>query len=135
MKKIYILLFTFILLQLTSFAANWVECGYKTWVDIDSVVITGKEISAWFKELNPGDWELLEGKKVGYEKSLYITKIGTRQIGLKSVVCYDASGKVLYTESPTYFVYRDVIPETVGEVKYNVLLEIYSECKKQKILK
>ena len=63
MKKIFILLFTFIILQLTSFATNWVECGYKTWVDIDSVVITGKEVSAWFKELNSDNLEKFHGKK------------------------------------------------------------------------
>ena len=59
----------------------------------------------------------------------------SRKIAIKSFVLYDRKENVLYSATPPTLLYHDVVPETVGEVKYNVLLEIYSEFKKQKFLK
>lgn len=130
MKKICILLLTFIMLQLSSFATNWVECGYKTWVDLDTVAISGKEVSAWFKMLNPGDWELFNGKKVGYRMLFWSAKVGSRQIGLKNIAIYDLKNKLLFSDDSQYVRYADIIPETVGAGIYNVLLEIYDDFKR-----
>ena len=127
MKKILIL---FLLLGFVSpvFAATWEQISEKTWIDIDSIKTNPyvKNVkSAWFKSLNPGNWELENNKKVWYQLDLIEFKCNENLISLRSYTSYDLKGNVISSDDWQDYRWHVVIPESVGERKYHIVCEVY----------
>lgn len=120
MKKILIVL-CLISLVLPVFAANWVQYDNKGWYDADSAKYDGQIISVWFKNLNPGDWELVNNKKIWYEMTYLQAKCGQRQLNIKHVTKYDLKGNVIKSLNFSYPDWFDVIPDTIGEEEYYIM--------------
>ena len=113
----------FILITFISpvFAANWLEIDKKNYVDLSTLQENGNIRSAWFKELNNGNWDLINNKKVWYQMALIDAKCGARQINTRSSTFYDLQGHVLRNSSFDYPYWINVVPDTYSEMEYYVL--------------
>ena len=122
MRKILFLICLLISSNIVN-AADWVEIEYKTYADLKSYKNDGIYASAWFKDLNPGDWELINGKKIWFNQYYYKANCTNKTINLLYAVSYDLKGKVVnsanYPDIKSY--YDPVVPDTRGETKYNAL--------------
>ena len=121
MKKI-LLLFIMLFFISPAFASNWVQIGPKSYIDVDSIDINIKGVySAWFKDLNPGNWVLQNNKKVWYQLSLINFKCNEKLISSKSYAVYDLEGKILNSDFWDNYFWQPVIPDSIGELKYNAI--------------
>ena len=122
MKK-YIILFAFLIISLPCFAVNWKECGYKTYVYLSTWRKEGNNISAWIKTLNPGDWKLIDNKKVWFSIDHITAFCGSRTISLNDTIYYDLQGNVIrsWNEQSTLM---HVVPGSVGESNYYTLCSL-----------
>lgn len=97
MKKIIVLLFIVFAFVQSAFASNWYELGKKLYVDLDScrTVAYGSKTRFRFftKELNPGDWELEQGKKVWYMLMEWETDGEKNRI--RQVIYYDTKDNLI----------------------------------------
>ena len=119
MKKILFILF---LMSLNfAFGVRWVEIGYKQYLDYDSIELRGFVVTAWFKDLNPGNWDLYNGKKIYYMLQKVDIDCKNKKIGLKNVVYYDLKNKVLYSPISELSNWSSVVPDSVGEYKYQFM--------------
>ena len=106
-----------------AYASDYIEIGYKSYVDLSSYKKDGNYASAWFKDLNRGE-ELIEGKKVWFHQLLYKANCSNNTLNLLYGVTYDTKGKVLRSSGyypDTYSYYDPVVPDTVAETKYKYL--------------
>lgn len=126
MKKTTKIVLTIITLLSCNFclAANWVEYGYKTYIDLSSWSRNGNYVSAWVKRLNTGDWELVNNKKVWYSIEYIEAACSTRKLSINSAVKYDLKGNVISSDDfgSTYF--HKVIPDSIGEDLYYSLCSL-----------
>ena len=105
-------------------AANWVEYGYKTYIDLSSWQKSGNYVSAWVKRLNTGDWKLVNNQKVWYSIEYIEAACSDRKLSINSVIKYDLKGKVLSNdEFPTSYFQR-VVPGSIGEDLYYALCSL-----------
>ena len=66
MKKIFAIFFI-LLTASPIFAANWKSYTYKGWYDESSIISNGTYVTGWFKDLNTGEWELINNKKQWFQ--------------------------------------------------------------------
>ncbi len=122
MRKVLILICLLISATNIVNAANWVEITYKAYIDLNSYKREGRYTSAWFKSLNRGDWELIKGKKVWYNISLFKADCTSKTIQILSTADYDLNGKLIDSiDSDIGSRFFQVAPDTVGEIRYNAL--------------
>lgn len=117
MKKIFAICF---LLSTCCYASLWNEFYYKNYIDLTTVQRNGHIVSVWAKELNPGNWHLINNKKIWYAIVKYNADCDNRKLKIMSLTSYDTKGNLLENfDNSTYGNWDDVIPDTVGEIKYN----------------
>ena len=119
MKK-YLLTLS-LLLILPANAANWIEYGHKSYIDVSNWQQNGNIITAWIKELNPGDWQPLKNEKVWYRMSRLQADCGARKTKTLDYAIYNTKGNALDSYSfsdPTWSV---VFPDTRGEAEYEAM--------------
>lgn len=131
MKKVFLLI-AMLLLACPVNAANWVEIGYKNYIDASSINRETKyydrngsynphyQVSAWIKSLNPGDWEKFENKKIWYEQNFVAANCLNKQIDIQSKHIYDLNGNVLYSKQYLHE-WLDVVPDSLGESWFNAM--------------
>lgn len=120
MKKfISLLLFIFVSL-LPVFAADWKEICPKKYVDVTSITWDKNVVSFWIKSLNPGDWKLINNKKVWYTNEFFLLNCKKKKMDLQSVIFYDLQGKTIdILELDEVFVqWHNVVPETTSDLFY-----------------
>lgn len=118
MKKI-LTLFLLLVSATPVFATNWLQVGYKIWIDLDSIKSSAGITSAWFKDLNPGDWDNYNNKKIWYRLNLIDFKCSQKQISAAAYAIYDLKGNLLDSDNWNSYSWQPVIPDSVGEYKYN----------------
>lgn len=135
--KRFLTLFLLFTLCLPVFAVNWQQYTYKGWYDISSWERNNNKVIVWFKDLNPGNWELKNNKKVWYTMTQYEADCGMRKIRLLSLTLYGLKGEVLDTYDPTTYkkydygkgfyteqIWQNVVPESIGEAKYYTMCNL-----------
>ena len=132
MKKIIILLLL-IIFCLPIFASCWQEYAYKGWYDLSTWKRTDNIVTLWFKDLNPGDWELIKGQKVWYHMAQISANCSSRKIQVLNSTYYNLKGIPIdsytltertYYENGRYYKesnWQDVIPDSIGEQKYKLM--------------
>lgn len=129
MKKI-LLLFLMLCFALPSLAANWVEVGYKRYIDSSSLKRSygygynnnrsPQSASAWFKTLNSGNWEKLNNKQIWFLKDFVSADCTLKKIRINTSVCYDLKGNVIGSNDVPGS-WQNVVPDSVGEQTYTAL--------------
>lgn len=114
MKKFLLLL---ALCSLPVYATDWQEMDYKQYIDYDSWDYSNGIASVWFKDLNPGDWELRNNKKIWYRLARIQFNCLTKEYDLKSVINYDTTGKVINSYNSTFADWDIIPPGTIIDNK------------------
>lgn len=130
-NKLFILILTFLVTLNFAIAADWVQIAEKTYLDASSLsqfkyFDNDVYYSIWAKNLNNGTdlWKQLEkinGKKIWYNKTLWVVNCSKKEIGTKSSVMYDINENVIYNYEPLYPDWSSIVPETMGEVIYTLV--------------
>jgi hypothetical protein len=130
-KNLLFALIVMLAMACSVFAAEWVQIGEKSYMDVSSLApykynYTDITYSIWKKSLNDGTdtWKNLEkryGKKIGYNKALFVVNCTKKEIGLKSVVEYDLNEHVVDSYESIYPDWSSVVPETNGELMYTLV--------------
>ena len=118
MKKIMLMCLC-LLFAAPVFAANWVQVDDKTWMDIYSADISGRFVNVWFKDLNPGNWELEKGKKIYYQLSNVTFDCSTRSMSIDAYTIYDLKSQIITANNYTGHQWIKIVPDSIGEAKYN----------------
>ena len=130
MKKFLIVFFCTIM---PASAAMWQQYAPKGWYDYTTWNKNGNIATMWFKDLNPGDWDLIEKKKVWYRITQMQANCGNNMIQIVNATDYDLKGKVIssvnftdttYYENGRYYTesnWQYVVPDSVGEYKYKLM--------------
>lgn len=119
MKKILIALLAFISFSCPVFASDWVYLGKNRdgqliYLDKDSVIESYGEVAGWQKNVkSDGSWVLYRVSVQERNQSIAIT----------SCVVYDAEGNVVDQYTSPIPIYNPVVPDSLGEVIYNFLME------------
>lgn len=113
-----------LLIALPCFAVNWVECGYKTYIDLSSWRKNGNYVSAWFKLLNTGNWKLIDNKKVWFSIRYIVADCNSRTYSLNSVTSYDLQGNVIRSDDFQSLDFQHVVPGTIGEDMYYTMCSL-----------
>lgn len=113
------------------FAADWVQIYEKIYLDASSLspfdyyanYNNDRIYSVWSKWLNNGTetWKKLEkesGKKIWYNKTLYVINCTKKEFAIKSSVAYDLKENVVNSYNLDYLEWLSITPETVGEIMY-----------------
>ena len=141
MKKIFLLAVVLLILispTVTKAAADWVWVAsddYQTiWIDNNSIGRDSNGFFAYFKETysNEGQNRLIEQRRSnGFYASgfynlsehvsfIYFKNSGrTKYYSIMGDVYYDKNGNVLVSDSWNNFDWQRIIPDTVGEAKYD----------------
>ena len=77
--------------------------------------------SAWFKDLNPGNWDLQNNKKVWYQLTLIDFRCGDNLVSSRSYVLYGLKGEMLNSDFWGNYSWQPVIPDSLGKLKYNTI--------------
>ena len=102
------------------YAALWVEFYPKSYVDLMTVEHSGRIVSVWAKELNPGNWKIVNNKKIWYAMIKYSADCSYRKLKIRSYTSYDLKGQPVENyDLNNSSNWDDIIPDTVGEAKYN----------------
>ena len=123
MKKLIVIL-GLMLLNIAR-ADRWVEIGYKSYADVYSystyTLQGAKYVSMWFKELNPGDWETINGKKIWFELRKIKVNCNSKTLSVEATTAYDLKGNVIDSYQSYKTNFKDIPPETVGETKWKYM--------------
>lgn len=119
MKKVFII-FLLMFLSAPAFAAEWVQYAPKGWIDVSSKQVYGDTVTVWFKDLNPGNWDKVDNKKIWFIMNQYQANCRKKTLTLLSFVQYDLNNKVIFMHNYKQYEQENepIIPETVGEWKY-----------------
>ena len=130
-KNLFFILVAVLSMASCAFAAEWLQIGEKSYLDVSSKspydyrlnFDNDKLYSVWKKSLNDGtnSWKDLEktiGKKLWYNKALYVINCTKKEIGIKSVVYYDLKDNVAANHDSLSLDWHSVVPETNGELVY-----------------
>lgn len=123
MKK-YIIIIILVLITLPCFAVNWVECGYKTYIDLSSWRRNGNYVSAWIKLLNNGNWDLIDNKKVWYKIEYIETDCNASRISVNSKISYDMQGNLINSLHYKVSDFIPVVPDSIGEEIYYTMCRL-----------
>lgn len=124
------LLFIFLLLSgLPALCSNWQEIHDKEYIDVDSIKQENNQYAyAWFKNLNPGNWEKINNKYHHFSTSLYIFDCKGKKIDAIAQTSYGLKGEILnvFDYSSIYnpknsTTWRSIVPDSIGELKYNAV--------------
>lgn len=118
MKKFLLLL---VLCSLPVYATNWQEIGYKSYVDLDSWEYSNGLTTVWFKDLNPGNWELRDNKKLWYSLNKVQFNCTQKIYSFKYISHYDLKGTVIDSASISYPEWYEIPPDTVIDMKYRTV--------------
>ena len=127
MKKFVLFLLLFVSFSNVCIGARWIEIGYKQYVDYDSIELDGFIASAWFKDLNPGNWELYNGKKIYYMLQKVDVDCKNKKVGLRSVAYYGLKNNLLTPLVPEQYSWMSVIPDSMGEYKFKVMCKPFAD--------
>jgi hypothetical protein len=119
MKKFLLALLAFISISCPAFASDWVYLGDNqndepAYLDRASIVKSYGITAGWMKSILP------DGGKVLYNIS---ARESDRSIAVVSCVVYDTEGKVIGQYTSPIPAYNPVVPDSLGEVIYNFLME------------
>ncbi|MBR6297689.1 MAG: hypothetical protein IKR34_00430 [Candidatus Gastranaerophilales bacterium] len=127
-KNLFFALFTLLFTINFVMAADWIQIGEKLYLDASSwsqYDYYGKDgfYSIWTKSLNNGDkyWKEVEGifgKKLWYEKILYVFNCAKKEMAIKSSVYYDLKDNVVNSNENSILEWHSIVPESIGELKY-----------------
>ena len=130
-KNLFLVLITLLTITISVFAADWVQIYEKIYLDASSLgqynynlnFDNDRIYSVWSKMLNDGtntwkDMEKSNGKKIWYNKSLWVVNCTKKEFAIKSVVLYDLKENVVDSYDSNYLDWTSVTPETVGEGIY-----------------
>lgn len=120
-KSSKIIILVLMLLAIPVFAANWQQVGYKSYIDYSTWNYANGLITVWFKDLNPGDWELVKNKKVWYRLSRLQFNCSTKEYNIISVLEYDLKGNVVNGVDSPYEIWYTIPPDTIIDEKYHVV--------------
>ena len=133
-KKILSILFLFTILPVA--AANWSQIFPKTWYDTNSLTRKGNIVRVWIKDLNPGDWDNVNNKKVWYYMREVEADCANRKLRLVNNIAFDLKGNSIYNftnpeikrqydygESKFYSdeIWEPSVPGTASENIYNFM--------------
>lgn len=128
MRKFLTMLLLFF--NLPIFATSWQQYNVKGWYDLMTWQKQGNISTMWFKDLNPGNWELINNKKVWYRITQLQADCAQRKIQIISGTDYDLKGNIIsnftlqprtYYENGKYYKednWQFVVPDSIGEEKY-----------------
>lgn len=118
------------------FSADWRQITEKSYVDFDSVKATsdrsGKSDDVafifWIKDLNDGsdyfkDMEKYYNKKIWYVLDQHIVNCTQKTIATRSSTRYDLKSQVIDTKDNRYYETHDIIPDSLGDLYYEVICE------------
>jgi len=128
-KKFSLILFFMFLLCNNCFAARWAEIGHKQYLDFDSIELDGFIVTAWFKDLNPGNWDLYYGNKVYYLLQRVAIDCRNKKVGLRSAAYYGLKNNLLSPFVPDQYGWTSVIPDSMGEYKYKIMCKPFDDKK------
>ena len=127
MKKVIFVLTVFftILLSSVSFAScnldpyrwQWVTSNdqFGVFVDITSIKPSGNFAQFWDCNYWPGSCDIHSGEH--YEYRLLYVSYSTNSVGIKSIVVYDAKGRVIDSSTWDYVKYFPIVPGSIGETE------------------
>ena len=119
MKKLAIIMFL-ILATNICFAASWFEFLPKSYIDLSTVQRNGRIVSVWIKELNPGNWQLEKNKKIWFVIVNFKADCMNRKLKIENYTSYDLkSVPIQNLDLSVYGTWDSVVPDTIGETKYN----------------
>lgn len=118
MKKFLLALLAFITVSCPVFASDWVYLGKIgdkiVYLDRDSITKSYGEASSWEKFVKP-------------DGSSTLCRISVRErdrsIAVISFADYDETGKVIQQHTFPYFQYDPILPDSLGELIYNILMK------------
>lgn len=135
MKKLLILLFTFILFALPVHAAKWVQLDDDTSIDLESIknysqysYPNPEQKIFWIKQnlensihAKTAKEEL--NKNLKYGLAQFIVDTNKKNIAIKSFVHYDENNERINGGSLEHFelMWVDIAPETFGEMLYDAI--------------
>lgn len=124
MKKILFVLFLLII-GCSTYATDWLQIGPKTWVDLETLDVkkynSNTIVTAWFKDLNPGNWELMNNKKVWYNLTQQDFDCTNNKINAKNFYSYDVNGNLIDSYQFKYAQWENLVPDSVGYYKYKIM--------------
>lgn len=135
MKKFFLILTAFFMLNLPSFATTWVQVGDYEYIDKDSIEyytdnhgeIQFNKKRYWMKTINHDglykDEEKILKKKVSYCINQWIIDITKRAYAIKSGTSYDEKGNVVSTYSFKDYElnWNPIVPESKGEFWFELV--------------
>ena len=129
MGKIFIVLILFFFSSCSVFAADWYELHKKMYVDLASCKASGTRIKGWFKELNPGDWEPIDGKKIWYRLVQVEADISNGTAQTLYFIEYDLNGSVITSYDFTKFGddFSEPVPDSQQDCRFKILEILYNK--------
>lgn len=119
MKKLLLILLLLLFTNIC-YASLWAEFYPKNYIDLSTIQHSGRIVTVWTKELNPGNWQLAKNKKIWFAITKYSADCIYRKIKIMNLTNYDLKGNPIENfDTSAYATWDDVIPDSVGEVKYN----------------
>lgn len=131
MKKI-VLIIICLIISIPALCATWEEIGYKQYVDVSSITQSNaRYYYAWFKELNPGDWEKVNNKYHYYTQSYFVFDCDSKKMDVVSSIEYGLNGNILNRfdfvsdyDPKTSSSWINIAPDSIGEKKYNLICKL-----------
>lgn len=119
-------------INITGLASNWVEVGYKRYLDYDSYQQLSNDLypnryAVWEKSLNNGDKrfkdiEKQKGKKIWYSLTRFGADCSDKTVNVLDIIYYDLSGKVIQSDRfSEYSGWNSIVPDSLGAFYYNMM--------------
>lgn len=127
MKNILLTIICLIILQVNCLAANWFQLTPKFYIDLNTCKSPNTYISAWFKQLNSGNWNLEKNKKVWYKLTKVIVNTQNNTLCIANIIFYDLKGNVIATYEYNNNEFIEPIPDSIGENYVEVLKILHNK--------
>lgn len=120
MKKFLVILLL-VIFTLPIYATNWKEIYPKIYIDYDSWDYSNGLTTVWVKSLNPGNWDLMDNKKVWYSLDRIQFDCTQKFYSFKFISSYDLKGSVIDSVTVQYPKWNIIPPDTVIDMKYRAV--------------
>lgn len=123
--KRFLIFLALLLIPTPSYGTYWYEFAHKSYIDLDSVSEYQYTKRAWLKLLNPGDWELINNKKIWFEME-YVEVICSNQAPKYRPIhytAYDLNYNVLKTWEYNDAPFTYVVPGSVGASRVKAICD------------